>query len=270
MNPMYSDKKFINHKNEEKLHEFTPNVGKTYLAFYNNQFYPCIISGIDNDRVLVKWLNNTKSWIPKSLENFCEIDTDENYEWDSHEKNKYSPIDNPKLPAFSDIESPPSISSKHSDCQSFPPDFTYFEGMDVEARKKINRYGERGFEWVAGTIKKSNADGTYNIRYKNGDLEYRVDEQYIRPQEGSEIEKVVAFIEDDPWCRRKSKRLKFNDLKMSFTMVEIEKNCSYSKKNQKELNERKPRSIPRPGRHFMGQMGRSKPLSLSTHNNFEC
>ena len=258
MDPMYSAKEPTNLKYEERLHEFTPNVGKTYLAFYNDQFYPCIISGIDNDNVLVKWLNNTNSWIPKNIENFCEIDTDGNYEWDSHEnKNKYSPFDNSNLPASSNVESPLSTSSKYSDCQSFPPDFTYFEGMEVEARKKINHYGERGFEWVAGIIKKSNSDGTYNIRYKNGNLEYRVNEQYIRPQEDSEIEKVVAFIEDDPWCRRKSKRLKFNDLKMCFTNVEIEKNCSYSKKTQKELIERKPRSIPRPGRHFMGQMGRS-------------
>ncbi|CAN0343330.1 unnamed protein product, partial [Pylaiella littoralis] len=59
-------------------------------------------------------------------------------------------------------------------------------GDKVEARYK------RGRQWFVGTLRQVNRDGTYDIRYKDGDCERDVDPSLVRTKGGASIESLAS------------------------------------------------------------------------------
>ena len=69
-------------------------------------------------------------------------------------------------------------------------------GDDIEARYR------RGRQWFPGTIKAVNRDGTYDIRYKDGDAENGVEPALIRPSGGggSRAESFAEGAEEEEFA----------------------------------------------------------------------
>lgn len=59
-------------------------------------------------------------------------------------------------------------------------------GDEVEARYK------RGHEWYPGVIQAVNRDGTFDLRYKDGDSEREVDPSFVRTKGGASIESLAS------------------------------------------------------------------------------
>merc|ERR1711998_181494 len=70
-------------------------------------------------------------------------------------------------------------------------DGEYEEGDKIEAR-----FGGRS-RWFKGKIDKKNRDGTYDIRYEDGDKERRVKAELIRPLGGKKKKKRPDDSEDE-------------------------------------------------------------------------
>ena len=62
-----------------------------------------------------------------------------------------------------------------------PPGFAFTVGMQIEARY----HGKK--RWYAGAIAKVNGDGTYDIRYTDGDSERGLKAEYVRAVEARSI-----------------------------------------------------------------------------------
>lgn len=62
----------------------------------------------------------------------------------------------------------------------------YRIGVEIEARYK------RGRKWYPGEIRATNRDGTYDIRYKDGDTENDVDAALIRRKDRGSLESLTA------------------------------------------------------------------------------
>lgn len=68
---------------------------------------------------------------------------------------------------------------------------TFEEGEPVEARWK------GGKNWYSAVITKTHIDGTYDIRYNDGDREIYLDREFIRSREYIFNEKKTSFEEGD-------------------------------------------------------------------------
>merc|ERR1711998_295731 len=76
------------------------------------------------------------------------------------------------------------------------PDDSEAEDDDFEEGDKIEaRFGGRS-RWFKGKIDKKNRDGTYDIRYEDGDKERRVKKDLIRPLGGKKKKKRPDDSED--------------------------------------------------------------------------
>ena len=72
----------------------------------------------------------------------------------------------------------------------------YRVGDDIEARYK------RGHKWYPGIIRGVNGDGTYDIRYKDGDTERDVDASLVRGEgDGSSNETLASLDKEDGYFR---------------------------------------------------------------------